>query len=210
MEESGIVTKPFDLKLSTEGSGNSIGLVGATKSGKSFALSYILKHYFKKHLTVLMTNSPQAAIYKSMTNCVQSPQYIPKILKDMSQINRQTDNHYDFLCVMDDIVTGTKFDKEVIKLLCIGRNNGQSAILSVQDITLLNSAGRNNVNFMIFLKLNTDDRIEMVCKHYLRSWLPRTWKIQDCIRFYKMNTQDHYFFVLDTLIGELYRSKIGI
>ena len=210
MEEVRIPTQPFTLQLSTEGSGNSIAMIGATKSGKSFALSHILQHYFKKHLTILMTNSPQANIYKEMKGCVQSPQYIPKILKDMAHINRETDNHYDFLAVIDDVVTGTKFDKEVLKLLCIGRNNGQSAIICVQDITLINSAGRNNINFVILLKLNTDDRIEKVVKAYLSSYFPKSMKMLDKIRWYRENTQDHYFIVVDTLNGQVYRSKIGI
>ena len=206
--EFNIADKPFDLKLSTDGSGNSIAMIGSTKSGKSFALSYILNHYFKKHIGVLMTNSPQASVYKTMKHLVQSSEYFPKILKDMEYINEHTDNEYNFLSVLDDVVTGVKFSKEILRMLCIGRNKGMSAIICVQDITILNSAGRNNINFMMFFKLNTDDRIEKVIKHYLNSYLPKNTKMVDKIRWYKESTSDHHFILLDTLNGDIYRTKI--
>jgi hypothetical protein len=203
-----IPDKPFELKLSTDGSGNSICFVASTKAGKSYALSYILQHYFKKHIGVLMTNSPQSGIYKTMKHLVQSPEYFPKILKDMEYINEHTQNEYNFLAVLDDVVTGVKFSKEILRMLCIGRNKGMSAIICVQDLTLINSAGRNNINFMMCGKLNTDDRIEKVIKHYLNSYLPKNAKMVDKIRWYKNATEDHHFIVLDTLNGDIFRTKI--
>jgi hypothetical protein len=203
-----IPDKPFELNLSTDGSGNSIAMIGSTKSGKSYALSYILQHYFKKHIGVLMTNSPQANIYKTMKHLLQSPEYFPKILKDMEYINEHTQNEYNFLAVLDDVVTGVKFSKEILRMLCIGRNKGMSAIICVQDITILNSAGRNNINFMMFFKLNTDDRIEKCIRHYLNSYLPKNAKMVEKIRWYKESTEDHHCIVLDTLNGGIFRTKI--
>ena len=206
--EVNIPDRPFKLELSTDGSGNSVAMIGSTKSGKSFALSYILKHYFKEHIGVLMTNSPQANIYKTMKHLTQSPEYFPKILKDMEYINEHTGNEYKFLSVLDDVVTGVKFDKQILRMLCIGRNKGMSAIICVQDITILNSAGRNNINFMLFFKLNTDDRVEKVIKHYLNSYMPKNIKMVDKIRWFRENTENHHFIVLDTLNGCIYRTKI--
>ena len=206
--EVNIPDRPFTLQLSTDGSGNSIAMIGSTKSGKSFALSYILQHFFKEHIGVLMTNSPQANIYKTMKHLTQSPEYFPKILKDMEYINEHTDNNYKFLSVLDDVVTGVKFSKEILRMLCIGRNKGMSAIICVQDITILNSAGRNNINFMLFFKLNTDDRVEKVIKHYLNSYMPKNIKMVDKIRWFRENTENHHFILLDTLNGCIYRTKI--
>jgi hypothetical protein len=203
-----IPDKPFKLELSTDGSGNSIAMIGSTKSGKSFCLSHILSNYFKDHIGVLMTNSPQANIYRTMKTCIQSPEYFPKILKDMEYINEKTDNHYNFLAVLDDVVTGVKFSKEILRMLCIGRNKGMSCVICVQDITILNSAGRNNINFMLFFKLNTDDRIEKVIKHYLNSYLPKNVRMVDKVRWYKKATEEHHFIVLDTLNGDIFRTKI--
>ena len=206
--EVNIPDRRFKLELSTVGSGNSVAMIGSSKSGKSFALSYILKHYFKEHIGVLMTNSPQANIYKTMKHLTQSPEYFPKILKDMEYINEHTGNEYKFLSVLDDVVTGVKFDKQILRMLCIGRNKGMSAIICVQDITILNSAGRNNINFMLFFKLNTDDRVEKVIKHYLNSYMPKNIKMVDKIRWYRENTENHHFILLDTLNGCIYRTKI--
>jgi thymidylate kinase len=197
------------LKLSTKG-GNSIAMIGSTRSGKSTALAYILDTYFKKHLAVLMTNSPQADIYKSMKHCIQSPQYIPKVLKDMYAINRDTNNHYDFLTILDDVVTGVKFDKEILKLLTIYRNSDMSAIITAQAVTLLNSAGRTNINFVLLFKLNSDEQIEKCVKFYLSSYFPPTMRMLDKIRYYRSATEDHHFFVVDTLNGGVYRTKIDL
>ena len=199
----------FTLKLSTKG-GNSIAMIGSTRSGKSTALAYILDTYFKKHLAVLMTNSPQADIYKSMKHCIQSPQYIPKVLKDMYAINRDTNNHYDFLTILDDVVTGVKFDKEILKLLTIYRNSDMSAIITAQAVTLLNSAGRTNINFVLLFKLNSDEQIEKCVKFYLSSYFPPGMRMLDKIRYYRSATEDHHFFVVDTLNGGVYRTKIDL
>ena len=202
-----IPDKPFELKLSDPPS-NSIAMIGSTRSGKSYALSYILRNYFKKHITVLMTNSPQAEIYKEMSHCIQSPQYIPKIYKDMSHINRETNNHYNFLAILDDIVTGVKFDKEIVKALCIYRNHAISTIITAQAVTLLNSSGRTNINFVLLFKLNSDEQIEKCIKFYLSSYFPKNMKMLDKIRWYREHTQDHHFIVIDTLNGDVFRSKI--
>jgi hypothetical protein len=206
--EDAIPNQPFHLDLSTDGSGNSIAMIGSTKSGKSFCLSYIMTHFFKEHIGILMTNSPQAEIYRTMKHLTQSAEYFPKVLKDMEFINEHTDNHYKFLAVLDDIVTGVKFDKQILRMLCIGRNKGMSAVICVQDITILNSAGRNNINFMLFFKLNTDDRVEKVIRHYLNSYMPKTMRMVEKVQWYRQATQDHHFIVLDTLNGAIYRTKI--
>lgn len=206
---SNIPDKPFGLKMSAKG-GNSIAMIGSTRSGKSTALSHILDLYFKKHISVLMTNSPQADVYRGMKHCIQSPQYIPKVLKDMYAINRDSGNHYDFLAILDDVVTGVKFDKEILKLLTIYRNSDMSAIITAQAVTLLNSAGRTNINFVLLFKLNSDEQIEKCVKFYLSSYFPKDMKMLDKIRYYRAATEGHHFFVVDTLNGEVFRTKINM
>jgi hypothetical protein len=204
-----IPTKPFELKLSASG-GNSIGMIGSTRSGKSTCLSYILENYFKKHMAILMTNSPQADIYKSMAHCVQSPIYVPKVLKDMYTINRDTENHYDFLAILDDVVTGVKFDKEILKMLTIYRNSNISGIICSQAVTLLNSAGRTNLNFVFLFKLNSEEQIEKVVKFYLSSYFPKNFTMLDRIRWYRKNTEDHHFIIVDNLNGTIMRTKLDL
>ncbi len=208
----GKVTIPderFELKLSPRAS-NSICMIGSTRSGKSTCLSYILKHYFKKHIAVLMTNSPQAEIYKEMSHCIQSPQYIPKVLEDMYKINVGTDNHYDFLAILDDVVTGVKHDKSILRMLTIFRNSCIASIITAQAVTLLNSSGRTNCNFVLLFKLNSDEQIEKCIKFYLSSYFPKHMKMLDKIRWYRENTQDHHFIVVDNLNGGVFRTKCNV
>ena len=209
MSAPAIPDEPFALKLSSSG-GNSIAMIGSTRSGKSTALSYILSTYFKKHIAVLMTNSPQAGVYTTMKNCTQSPQYLPKVLKDMYAINRDTNNHYDFLAILDDVVTGVKFDAELLKLLTIYRNSDISAIITAQAVTLLNSSGRTNINFVLLFKLNSDEQIEKCVKFYLSSYFPQGMRMLEKIRYYRAATEDHHFFVIDTLNGRVFRTKIDL
>jgi hypothetical protein len=209
MEKIDRPDEKFHIELQKNG-GISLALIGSTRSGKSSALGHILKHYFKKHIGVLMTNSPQAEIYKQMDCVVQAPQYIPKVLKDMYAINRDTKNHYDFLAILDDVVTGVKFDKEILKLLSIYRNSNISGIICAQAATLMNSAGRTNVNFVLLFHLNSDEQTEKVVKWYLSSYFPPGMRMIEKIRYYRKATEDHHFFVVDNIRGRVFRTKINL
>jgi len=203
---------PFDdfKLLPPQKGGFSIALIGSTRSGKSTALGYILEHYFKDHIGVLMTNSPQAEIYKAMKTVAQSPDYLPKVIRDMAHINRETKNKYDFLAILDDVVTGVKFDKEILKMLTIYRNSNVSCIISAQAVTLMNSAGRTNINNVCLFKLNSDEQIEKVIKFYLNSYFPPSWRMIEKIKYYREMTEDHHFFIVDTLNGRVCRTKIKL
>ena len=207
--ETGIPTHQMFLPLSTDGSGNSIAFIASTKAGKTHALCHIMDHYFKKHISVLMTQSSQAEIYKHFKQCVTAPQYIPKLLKDMREVQKETGNHYNFLAILDDVVTGAKFNQEIVKLLTIGRNSAMSAILCVQAVTLLNSVGRTNINFVLLGKLNTDSEAEKVIKAYLNSYFPKSMKMIEKLKWYRTATADHFFICVDTLNGHIYRTRIG-
>ena len=203
-------TKNFKLDL-PESSGCSICLIGSTRSGKSYALSHMYNSFFKKnYVSVLMTNSPQADVYKELKGCIQSPQYIPRVIKDMASINKHTGNKYRFLAILDDLVTGIKFDKELIKGLCIHRNSDVSIIICSQAPTLLNTAGRSNINFCILMKLNSDEQIEKVVKWYLSSYFPSGTKMSEKINYYREATNDHFMFIVDNINGNVFRSKINV
>ena len=203
-----IPTKPFALTLPDNG-GVSIMLCGSTRSGKSSALSYILERYFKKHLGVLFTNSPQAEIYKKM-DIIQSDRYLPKVLRDSAYINKKTDNRYPFLFVLDDVVTNIKFDKELLKALTIYRNSNISVIQCIQALALLNSSARTNVNYVLLFKFNSDEQVEKAIRMYLTSYFPKGMSMLDKMREYRRLTNDHYFFMVDNLSGGVTRHKIDL
>jgi len=198
----------FRLKPPSNG-GFSILMVGSTRAGKSTMLDHILKHYFKDHIGVLMTNSPQADVYKSM-NIAQSPEFLPRVIKDMAVINKETKNKYDFLVCLDDVVTKAKFHPEILKLLAIYRNSNMSAIINVQALTLMNAAGRTNCNVVMLFKQNTDAEIDRCIKTFLSSYFPKNVRMADKIRWFRENTMDHHLIVVDTLNNEVYRTKLRL
>ena len=182
-------------------------LCGSTRSGKSTGLSYILHKYFSKHIGVLMTHSPQANIYQEM-DILQAPNYYPSIIRDMAYINKKTENKYEFLAVLDDVVTGIKFDKELLKALTIYRNSNVSVIQCIQALSLLNSSARTNVNYVILFKFNSDEQIEKAVKMYLGSWFPKGMPLIEKMRLYREMTEDHHCIVVDNLNGRVFRTKI--
>ena len=123
-------------------------------------------------------------------------------------INKETKNHYDFLYILDDIVTG-KFDKELLKLLAIYRNSNMSAIISIQSPILLNSATRGNLNYVMLGRMNSEEQIEKTIKMYLTSYLDGK-NMTEKIKNYKALTEDHYWIIINNLDGSIYRTKLKL
>jgi len=201
-----IDTKDFTFGLPKNG-GVSLCFLGSTRSGKTTFMKEVVNDYFKKHLKIIMSNSIHNPIYNSMKDIVKSPLYIPKLVKDGYDINKNTNNHYNILYILDDVVTA-KFDKELLKLLAIYRNSNLSCIMSIQSPILLNSATRGNLNYVFLGRMNSEEQIEKTIKMYLSSYLEG--KMTDKIREYKKLTEDHYWIVIDNLTGEIYRTKIEL
>lgn len=203
-----IETKALDVELPEQKTGGvSFALIGSTRSGKTTLLKHILKEYFTKHTKVLMSNSIHAPIYKEIDDCVKSPIYSHKVIKEGYEINRKTNNHYRICYILDDVVD-KKTDKELMKLLTIYRNSGLSTVISLQDPVLMSTTGRGNVNFVCLGKMNSDEKVEKVVRMYLTSYL--TGRIEDKIRQYKALVDDHYWFMVDNINGFVYRFKIKV
>lgn len=188
----------------------SFGLVGSTRSGKSCAMLWIWEKWFKdSHITVLTTGSSQADIYKPLgRGAAISPAFYSDVIKESMLLNQKTKNKYKFLHIFDDMLDG-KQSKALSKLLCIGRNNGQSTIIAGQDLTILNAVGRTNLNYMCLFRLNSQLSVEKVVRAYLSHVIPGKNILEKC-RIYTALTQDHYFFVCDFLANEVFLCKLDI
>jgi hypothetical protein len=188
----------------------SFGLIGSTRSGKSCAMLYLWETYFKdSHICILTTGSSQADIYKPLVkNAAISPAFYPELIKESMLLNQKTSNKYKFLHIFDDMLDG-KQSKSMAKLLSIGRNNGQSCIVVGQDLTILNSIGRTNLNYMLLFRLNSMASVEKVVRCYLTHVLPGK-NIDEKCKLYNQLTQDHYFFLCDFLSNEVFISKLDI
>lgn len=183
--------------------------IGSTRSGKSYGINHIWENFFKKHITLLMTLSSHADIYKQFRKqAVIVDGFHPQLIDEPMKINKETNNHYPFCLIFDDLVIEGKNSQPMTKLLTIGRNAGMSCIISGQKMTMLNATGRANVNYILCFKQNTESAIEDTIKCFLRSYMPKHLKLTEMISLYKEMTEDHHFFLVDTLNDKCYISKI--
>jgi len=212
--EKPLKTKHFDemhiddLELPENGA-MSFACIGSTRSGKSYAVTHIYEKIFKKYITFLMTLTTHGDIYKPFRkNAIICEGFKPQCIEEAMEINRKTNNHYNFCIILDDLVMEGKNDNTMTKLLTVGRNFGCSAIISGQKLQMLSSTGRSNINYILCFKQNTETAVEDTIKCYLRSYFPKDMKLNDMITLYKELTQDHHFFLIDTLNDKCYISKI--
>ena len=188
--------------------GCSFLLLGSTRSGKSTLINYLFEKYFKKHISVLMSNSLQSDAYKPLKkHCVTSDLYHPEVVKSMYSINHETDNHYQFMCIIDD-VSHVRHDKQYQRLLTIYRNSRISAIVSAQALTMFDKNCRSNINFVLLGRLNSDTAIEGCIKEYLISYFPRNINMAEKVALYRQQTEDHYWYCIDNVNGLIFRTKL--
>ena len=202
--------RPFSLDLPETG-GVSIGLIGASRSGKTTLLKYIYKNHFTKFITCMTTMNPHADIYKDMGEKVLvASQFHPEILRDIHEINKLTDTKFKFLFISDDYVdTKIKNDPEITRCLTIYRNAGLSSIFSFQGRTLMNSVGRNNLHYVAILKQQTPKDWKAVIEEFLDMWLPMDLTMREKIDFCQRATMDHQMFFIDNLAGCCYLTKLS-
>ena len=187
----------------------SFACIGSTRSGKSYAVNYLYEKIFKKYITFLMTLTSHGDVYKPFRkNAILCDGYKSICIDEPMQINKETNNHYKFCIICDDLVMDGKNDKSMTKLLTIGRNFGMSAIISGQKMSMLSATGRSNINYVLCFKQNTESSIEDTIKCFMRSYFPKDMKMRDMISLYKDLTEDHNFFCIDTLNDQCFISKI--
>lgn len=203
---------PFSLSLPDPKTGGcSVLMIGSTRCGKTTALKYILKHYFKEHIGAVFSESARSPAYQDMKhkNLPLSSCFVPEIIRDAYQINKELNNFYPFLFVMDDVPI-MKNDKQLLKLTTIYRNSGLSSICCIQSPSMLNPTQRSNFNFIMLFKANTTAQAEANIKAYLRGVFPEGLNYDEKIRLYTEMCADHHFILLDQLNGKIYRCKIDV
>lgn len=206
----GFQTKPFAITPPTNG-GISIALIGASRSGKTTLMKYLYNQFFSKHISLMFSMNNTADIYKSLPKKLMiSPEYYPCLIQDMYSINNALENKFPFLVISDDFVNHKiKNCPHITRLLTIYRNTGMSSIFSFQGRSLMNSVGRNNVNYIAVLKQNTPLEALNVIKEYLNGYFPPGMTYDQKISFFMEATRDHQFFFIDNIEGICYLTKLS-
>jgi hypothetical protein len=208
--EMSFPSKKFDPELPTNGSTSWV-LVGASRSGKSTLMKYLYSKYFKKCITMMFSMNHHADIYKDFgSKILCADEYHPELIREAHEINRLTDNAYDFCFIFDDYVDiKAKNDPEITRLLTLYRNSAQNSVFSSQGRTLISAVGRNSANYVCIFKQQTNLEWENVIKEYLAMHLPPKMTMREMIEFCMAATRDHQFFMLDNVLGECYISKLS-
>ena len=185
-------------------------LVGASRSGKTTLLKYIMDHYVQKMLTFFTSLNEHADIYKDLPKKTMiCDRYYPELIKDMYTLNHECDNKYKAAFIYDDAVGyELKNSPWITKLFTILRNANIRSIFSAQSPTLINPVGRSNANFIFLFKLNAAGDIEKTIKDFMLPYLPTKMTLVEKIHYYQKATADHHFFFIDNLAGTCIRSKL--
>lgn len=203
-----IPRKPFtSLEMPSEGGASALFL-GQTRSGKTTFIKEFHKHFFRKHITVLHTCSPNAHIYKDYKKTAAiSPEFGDTIIEECMLINQKTKMEYDFLHIIDDCVS-SRNNKTMIRLLTIGRNSAQSVLISGQELSILNAVGRTNLNFIFLGRLTSSRAIEKVVKEYLLGIFPTKIPLGDKIKLYRELTDNYNWICINALTGDIFITKL--
>ena len=198
---------PFKLEVNPDETGSSITIFGSSKSYKTTLLKRVLKQYYSKDtITVLCAPNAHAKIYQDLPKeIIKTDAYCPEIVKAMYMVNKNTDNKYPFVVVLDDVID-KKNDGDLEKLYLTLRNAKISVVTLLQNIQLLKSTSRGNSNIVVFRKFNQSNAVEdYVMKMYLANFYPfRDLKMADKVALYmKITNGSHDFFVLDVLNNTL-------
>ena len=207
-----IPDKPFILDMPpVETGGCSILMVGSGRSGKTTALKYIIDNYMKKHLGVIFSNSSKAHAYREMKYPLLplSNAYIPELVNAAYRINKETQNLYPWLFVLDDVPLARN-DKELMKTTTIYRNSGISLIHCAQSPNMISPTCRSNYTFFMLFHNNSSEQAENACKFFLRGRLPNRMTMNEKVAWLQKNTEDHHFILINNWTGEIMRCKIDL
>lgn len=206
---------PFKLQLDGH-TGNTVVVLGSSKSGKSTSIMKIYDNYFAdtKKISILWTINPQIGLYKGHKNLIVAQKWnkdSEEIIKMQKRIQTKTSNEYAFLNIFDDVID-TRNNMLFQNLLLTYRNSKMSSIISLQYSNLLSKMGRSNVHNLLTFSFNSDESIELIIKTYLTGIFKKMGLVQmtDMVNFYRAMTKDHGFLYIRPQDGTCTFHKFSI
>lgn len=210
-----------DLIDSNEDTGYSVLVYGQSKvAGKTTLLYTILQKVKDLHDIILLfspnLNAPIYKHFRKNKKIVMLPKYDSRPINALLEINKKTDRFLNVLVVLDDVVT-VKNDSFLREMVLTFRNNKISTIICMQSIKLINKDNRANFNYVFMGKFNSPQIIDDAIEVFLKGTIPipeeenKKNKREDyLIDFYKRNTDNYHFMVLDLIKNEFKKYKTNL
>lgn len=186
-------------------------LVGSSKSGKTTLMVKIFEQLFKgrtRLVPILITPNFHAPAYSGLKKTEENDKLVVSgcfddiIVKTMFTIQKKTDNYYDMMVMLDDMIH-VKNSKTINALFLTMRNSKMSTVQCVQSDTVTQKTNRSNANFIMFKQLNTDTEIEGVIKKYFVGKFPENRPMKELILLYRTLVSNYTTLVLCGATGNL-------
>ncbi len=177
-------------------------LLGGSFSGKTTLLVDELNKLSPDDYTliVLFTESKNAQPFKKLKTRVKIIEgFDPDIIRFLKNINDRTNNRYNFLCLLDDVID-QKYAKELSKMILTYRNSGISSCISIQYPMLINKSSRSSFHQVLLLGAKSTEWWKSASDIFdLRGWWKdlHPFKISndDIYRNLKEITKPHNTFI---------------
>ena len=198
---------PFQLDLDYS-TGNIIGIVASSRSGKSFALSKIFKDFFecRNLISTLYANNLNAKIYKDFGNkkyLIKTFEFYPEIVELQHKIQKRTKSKYNFLNMLEDQLAD-KNDITLTRMVNTYRNSKMSAIITQQYPRFFSKANRNSLNYIMFGNLNSDETIKDTIKDFLNVLFNgMKLTIEQKVEIYRELTKNYSFILMNMMTNEV-------
>lgn len=128
-------------------------VLGSSFSGKTTLLVNELNKLSQDDYTliILFTESKNAQPFKKLKTRVKIIEgFEPEIIRFLKNINDKTNNRYNFLILLDDVIDA-KHAKELSKMILTYRNSGISSCISIQYPMLINKSSRSSFHQALIL-----------------------------------------------------------
>ena len=198
----------LDALTKVELEGGFAGIISASRrSGKTNFIKYIYDELDKQFDIIILFSDTLHNQKYSFAKDPKFNKFNTSILEDVFQFQKNTDNAFKILIIMDDCVSNeTKADNSIMQLYLTGRNWNISCIISTQISTLVNKKIRGNTDFVFIGKTNTpENRLNLIetflvtCVQAPTEVKTKVAKLEYLDKYIVENTEDYNFLVLDYL-----------
>ena len=197
----------------------SMALVASRRSGKTTMLKFLVNNYLESQFDeiILLCNTAGNEIYDNFTKtkkCIKILEFDEDVLKALIMM-QQENSSKKILIILDDMVgNNVRYSNAVLRLFCTARNLNISIIYSVQSATLLLPDCKENLDYLIILKIKTFPKIKHIIDTFLIGNLEND-KIKTTKQEFefwhtliKKNCKDFNSLVVNYLDDNIYKYKI--